>query len=94
MDSFFARDIQRLFGFRDMNRFNALLEFMLRQSGGQFEVTRAASALGITRPTVARHLHALEITPAVTVVHLIRSMAAATTRLLDNPRFMPSTPAS
>jgi predicted AAA+ superfamily ATPase len=25
LDSFFARDIQRLFGFRDMNRFNALV---------------------------------------------------------------------
>jgi len=68
MDSFFARDIQRLFGFRDMNRFNAMLEFMLRQSGGQFEVTNAASALGITRPTVESHLHALETTHAVRVV--------------------------
>ena len=68
MDSFFARDIQRLFGFRDMNRFNALLEYMLRQSGGQFEITKAASALGITRPTVESHLRALEITHAVSVV--------------------------
>jgi predicted AAA+ superfamily ATPase len=68
MDSFFARDIQRLFGFRDMNRFNALFEYLLRQSGGQFEVTRTASALGITRPTVESHLSALEITHAVTLV--------------------------
>lgn len=68
MDSFFARDIQRLFAFRDMNRFNALLEYLLRQSGGQFEVTKAASALGITRPTVESHVRALEITHAVTVV--------------------------
>lgn len=36
MDSFFARDIQPLFGFRDINRFNALFEYVLRQSGGQF----------------------------------------------------------
>ena len=35
LDSFFSRDIQRLFGFRDMNRFNALFEYILRQSGGQ-----------------------------------------------------------
>ncbi len=68
MDSFFARDIQRLFGFRDMNRFNALLEYMLRQSGGQFEVTKTASALGITRPTVESHLSALAITHAATLV--------------------------
>lgn len=68
MDSFFARDIQRLFGFRDMNRFNALLEYLLRQSGGQFEVTKTAMALGITRPTVESHVSALEITHAVTLV--------------------------
>ena len=61
IDSFFARDIQRLFGFRDMNRFNALLEYVMRQSGGQLEVTRTAVALGITRPTVESHLRALEI---------------------------------
>jgi len=68
LDSFFARDIQRLFGFRDMNRFNALFEYLLRQSGGQFEVTRTASAVGITRPTVESHLRALEATNAVTLV--------------------------
>jgi hypothetical protein len=68
LDSFFARDIQRLFGFRDMNRFNALFEYLLRQSGGQFEVTKTATALGITRPTVESHLRALEITHAVTVL--------------------------
>ena len=68
MDSFFARDIQRLFGFRDMNRFNALLEYVMRQSGGQIEMTRTAAALGITRPTVESHLRALEITHAVTLV--------------------------
>ena len=68
MDSFFARDIQRLFGFRDMNRFNALLEYVMRQSGGQLEVTKTATALGITRSTVENHLRALEITNAVTLV--------------------------
>lgn len=68
LDSFFARDIQRLFGFRDMNRFNALFEYVLRQSGGQLEVSRTAAALGITRPTVESHLTALGITNAVTLV--------------------------
>ena len=68
LDSFFARDIQRLFAFRDINRFNALFEYVLRQSGGQLEVTRTASALGISRPTVESHLQALEITQALTLV--------------------------
>ena len=35
LDSFFARDIQRLFGFRDINRFNALFEYLLNPSGRQ-----------------------------------------------------------
>lgn len=68
MDSFFARDIQRLFAFRDMNRFNALFEYLLRQSGGQLELTRTAAALGISRPTVESHLQALEITHAITLL--------------------------
>jgi predicted AAA+ superfamily ATPase len=68
MDSFFARDIQRLFAFRDINRFNALFEYVLRQSGGPLDRTRAAAAIGISRPTVESHLQALEITHAITLV--------------------------
>lgn len=68
MDSFFARDIQRLFAFRDMNRFNALLEYLLRQSAGLLDVTKAASALGISRPTVDSHLQALQMTHAITLI--------------------------
>lgn len=68
LDSFFARDIQRLFGFRDVNRFNHFLEYILRQSGGLLEVTRAAATLGISRPTVESHLRALEATHAATLL--------------------------
>lgn len=68
MDSFFARDIQRLFAFRAPDKFHALFEFTLRQSGGLFETARTASALGISRPTVESHLRALEITRAITLV--------------------------
>lgn len=68
LDSFFARDVQQLFGFRDVNRFNALLEYVLRQSGGPLEVSRAASALGVARQTVQAHLDALAVTNAATLV--------------------------
>lgn len=68
MDSFFARDIQQLFAFRDPDKFNMLFEYLLKHSGGQFEIKRAAGALGISRPTVAEHLRALETTHAVTIV--------------------------
>lgn len=68
LDSFFARDIQRLFGFRDINRFNTVFEYTLRQSGGQLEASKAASAVGVSRPTIESHLRALELTHAITVV--------------------------
>ena len=68
MDSFFARDIQRLFAFRDPDKFTLLFEFIMKQSGGLFEVTRAAGALNISRPTIESHLRALEITQAATVL--------------------------
>ncbi len=67
-DSFFSRDIQQLFGFRESRKFNMVLEFVLRQSGGLFEVSRAARELGISRPTIEAHVRALEITHAATVV--------------------------
>ncbi|MEW5899933.1 MAG: ATP-binding protein [Acidobacteriota bacterium] len=68
MDSFFARDIQRLFAFREPDKFNLLFEYVMKQSGGLFEVTRAAGALKISRPTIDSYLRALEITQAATVL--------------------------
>ncbi len=68
MDSFFARDIQRLFAFRDPDKFNSLFEYVMKQSGGLFETTRAAGALGVGRPTVENHLRALEATHAATLL--------------------------
>lgn len=73
MDSFYARDIQKLFSFRDVQKFNAVFEYLLKQSGAMFEVTRTAKALGISRPTVESHLRALEITNAVTLVRPFHS---------------------
>jgi hypothetical protein len=68
LDSYYARDIQRVFGLRDANKFIALCEYLLRQSGGLFEASRAASALGVARATIGHHLRALEVTHAVTLV--------------------------
>jgi hypothetical protein len=68
MDSFFSRDIQRLFAFRDPDKFNALFEFVMKQSGGLLETARTARALGISRPTVESHLRAMEATHAVTLL--------------------------
>lgn len=68
LDSFFARDIQKLFAFRDADKFNSLFEYLLRQSGGQMEAARAASELKISRITVENHLRALEVTHAVSSI--------------------------
>lgn len=67
-DSFFSRDIQKLFGFRDQAKFSLLFECLMRQSGGLFEASKAASALGISRPTVENHLAAMTITGAMKIL--------------------------
>ena len=67
-DSFFSRDIQKLFGFRDYEKFNLLFEYLIKQSGGILEITKVAGALGISRATIASHLRAMEITHAITVL--------------------------
>lgn len=68
MDSFFARDIQRLFGFRDSHKFTSVLEYVMKQSGGLLETARASRALALSRQTVDAHLRALETTQAVTLL--------------------------
>ncbi len=68
MDSFYARDIQRIFAFRDPDKFNSLFEYMMKQSGGLLEISGVARALGISRQTVDSHVRALEATHALTVV--------------------------
>lgn len=77
MDSFFARDIQRLFGFRDISRFTAVFELLLRQSGGQFESAKAARTISVARPTIESHLRALAITNAVTILRPFHGGAPA-----------------
>lgn len=67
-DSFFSRDIQKLFAFRSYEKFNLLFEYLMKQSGGLLETAKVAGALGISRPTISDHLRAMEITHAVTVV--------------------------
>ena len=66
LDSFFARDIQKIFTVRDIDKFNAFFEYLLRQSGGQIEIATLASELGISRATAENYLRALEISHAVT----------------------------
>jgi predicted AAA+ superfamily ATPase len=92
LDSFFARDVQKLFSFRDAEKFNSLFQYLLRQSGGQLETARVASELKISRLTVENHLQALEITHAAALsVPFSEAVKRKSSRC---PRFMDSIPDS
>lgn len=69
IDSFYARDIQELFRVRSRTGFLALFRLLLRQSGGQLDLTRLASLCQLSRPTVRSYLEAMEVAHAV---HLLR----------------------
>lgn len=68
IDSYYARDIQELFGVRNRTGFLRLLRLVLRQSGGSVEISRLAKHAGLSRPTVMAHLDALAIAHAIVLV--------------------------
>lgn len=65
MDSFYARDIQELFGVRNRTGFLKLLALSCMRNGGQLDITDLAKESGMTRPTVMSHLDAMEIAHAI-----------------------------
>ncbi len=69
IDSFYARDIQELFGIRNRHGFLALFRLLLRRSGGQVDYSQLASLCELSRPTVRAHIEAMRIAHAV---HLVR----------------------
>jgi hypothetical protein len=65
MDSFYARDIQELFGIRERTGFLNLLRLLFRQSGGMVDYTALSRECDISRPTVKAHLEAMSAAYAV-----------------------------
>lgn len=65
LDSFYARDIQELFGIRERSGFLNLLRLMLRQSGGLTDYTALAKESDLSRPTVKAHIEALTVACAL-----------------------------
>lgn len=65
LDSYFARDVQELFRIGARRAFLALVEFMLRSSGGPCEITSITKHTGTTRPTVMKYLDILEVTHVI-----------------------------
>ena len=64
VDSFYARDIQELFGIRNRIGFLKLLQLVLRQSGGMIDYTNLAKLSDISRPTVKAHIESICIAHA------------------------------
>lgn len=65
IDSFYARDIQELFGIRNRSGFIKLLHLILRQSGGLVDYSNLAKLSDMSRPTVKAHIEAMSIAHAV-----------------------------
>jgi len=64
IDSFYARDVQELFGIRNRTGFLNLLRILCRQSGSLLDFTSVAKLCGLSRPTVKAHVEALTIAHA------------------------------
>jgi len=65
MDSFYARDIQELFGIRNRTGFMKLLHLLLRQSGSLMDYTHMGRLSDLSRHTVKAHVEAMSIAHAV-----------------------------
>lgn len=68
IDSFYARDIQELFGVRNRNGFLNLFRLIMRQSGGMADYSQLAKHCGLSLPTIKSHLEALSISHAITLL--------------------------
>jgi uncharacterized protein len=65
MDSFYARDIQELFGVRNRTGFMKLLHLLMRQSGGLLDYSNLAQLSDMSRHTVKAHIEAMSIAHAI-----------------------------
>ena len=68
VDSYYARDIQELFGIRNRTGFIKLLHLLLRQSGGLLDYTKLAKLSGLSLPTVHAHVEAMSIAHAIALL--------------------------
>jgi predicted AAA+ superfamily ATPase len=64
-DSFYARDIQELFGVRNRTGFIALFKLIALRNGGLLDITDLSKQAGLSRPTVMSHLDAMEMAHAI-----------------------------
>ena len=65
IDSYYARDIQELFGISNRSGFIKLFHLLMRQSGGLADYTGLAKLSSLCYPTVRAHIEAMNIAHAV-----------------------------
>ena len=68
IDSFYARDVQELFGVRNRTGFLDLVRLLFLRSGGQLDITDLSKEAGISRPTVMAHIESLAIAHVINKV--------------------------
>jgi len=68
LDSYFARDIQKLFHVQKRTAFLSVLAFLMRQSGGLLDISKVARAAEVSRPTVMAWLDVYQTTHTVHVL--------------------------
>lgn len=84
LDSYFARDVQELFHIEKRAHFLALVEWLLRISGGMIDYTSIARTVAVSRPTVLNWIEVLEVTH---VIHLLRPFhGGGRQELLQQPK--------
>ncbi len=58
--SYFEKDVRSLADFKDINTFRDLLLLLMRRAGSLLDVSKLASEMGVSRPTIYSYLSFLE----------------------------------
>ncbi len=67
-NSYFEKDVKSLSDFKNISSFRNLLLLLIKRSGSKLDVSKIASSLGISRPTIYSYLSFLEQTYFISLV--------------------------
>ncbi|NOX86750.1 MAG: DUF4143 domain-containing protein, partial [Chlorobi bacterium] len=68
-NSYFEKDVKSLADFRNMNGFRELLLLLIKRTGSKLDISKMATSLNLSRPTVYSYLSFLEQTYFITLVN-------------------------
>lgn len=66
--SYFEKDVKSLSGFRHIQRFRNLILLLMKRTGSKLDISKLASVLGLSRPTVYSYLSFLEKTYFISII--------------------------